>query len=87
MVAKASKPGAPNGEYQCWNMLILKDNNFLHKYVVVVNFVVCHMHILCLYGSEEKELLGVGSIIVAILPSCQYITILHHICIDMNIVG
>ena len=38
-------------------------------------------------GSEEKEVLGVGSIPVAILPSCQYIKMLHHNCIDMDIVG
>ena len=38
-------------------------------------------------GSEEREVLGVGSIPVAILPPCQYMTILHHVCIDMNIVG
>ena len=25
-------------------------------------------------GSEEREVLGVGSILVAILPSCQYMT-------------
>ena len=38
-------------------------------------------------GSEEREVLGVWSIPVAILPSCQYIKILHHTCINMNIVG
>ena len=38
-------------------------------------------------GSEEREVLGVGSIPVAILPSCQYIKLLHHNCIDINIVG
>ena len=42
---------------------------------------------LLLNVSEEKEVLGVGSVPVEILPSCQYITILHHICTDMNIVG
>ena len=36
-------------------------------------------------GSKNK---GVGSILVAILPSCQYImNLLHHNCIDMNIIG
>ena len=56
----------------------------------------------------EREVLGVGSIPVAILripvailripvailripvailPSCQYMKMLHHNCIDMNIVG
>ena len=38
-------------------------------------------------GSEEKGVLGIGSIPVAILPSCQSIIILHHNCIDMNIGG
>ena len=39
-------------------------------------------------GSEEREVLGVGSIIIAILPSCQYVKILmHYSCTDMNIVG
>ena len=37
--------------------------------------------------SEEREVLGVGSIPVAILPSCQYMKILHHNCTDMNVVG
>ena len=38
-------------------------------------------------GSEEREVLGVGSIPVAILPSCQYMKILHYNCTDMNIPG
>ena len=38
-------------------------------------------------GSEEREVLGVGSIPVAILPSCQYTKILHFNCTDMNMVG
>ena len=38
-------------------------------------------------GSEEREVLGVGSIPIAIFPSCQYIQTLHHSCIDINIVG
>ena len=38
-------------------------------------------------GSEEREVLGAGSIPVAILPSCQYVKMMHHNCIDMNIVG
>ena len=37
-------------------------------------------------GSKDREVLGVGSIPVAILPSCQCMTLLHHNCIDMNIV-
>ena len=36
-------------------------------------------------GSEEREVLAVGSIPVAILPSCQYMT--NIIITDMNIVG
>ena len=38
-------------------------------------------------GSEERDVLGIGSILVAILPSCQYMKMLHLTCIDMNIVG
>ena len=38
-------------------------------------------------GSGEWGVLGVGGIPVAILPSCQYMNILHYNCIDMNIVG
>ena len=36
-------------------------------------------------GSEERGVLGVGSIPLARLPSCQ--KLLHYICINMNIVG
>ena len=35
--------------------------------------------------SEEREVLRVCSIPVAILPSCQYMKMVHHNCIDMNI--
>ena len=38
-------------------------------------------------GIEEIRVLGVGSIPVAIPPSCQDMKILHHNCKDMNIVG
>ena len=38
-------------------------------------------------GSEERGVLGFGSIPVVILPSCQSMKMLHHNCIDMNIVG
>ena len=38
-------------------------------------------------GSEEREVLIVGSIPVATIPSCQYMKMLHHNCVDMNIVG
>ena len=55
---------------------------------------VCMCMNVCMYrmyllpiGSEEREVLGVGSIHVAILPSCQYMHLLHHNCIDMNKVG
>ena len=34
-------------------------------------------------GSEEREVLGVRSIPVAILPSCQYMKLLHHNCLDI----
>ena len=45
------------------------------------------MHILLPTGSEERGLLGMGSIPVAIRPSCQHMKKLHHNCIDMNKVG
>ena len=38
-------------------------------------------------GSEERGVLGFGSIPVAILPSCLYMEILHYNCTDMNRVG
>ena len=38
-------------------------------------------------GSEEKGVLEVGSIPIAILPPCQSKKLLHHNCIDMNKVG
>ena len=41
---------------------------------------------LLLIGSEESEVLKVGRIPVAILPSCQYMKMLHHNCNDINIV-
>ena len=37
--------------------------------------------------SEEREVLEGGSILVAMFPSCQYMRLLHHNCIDMNIFG
>ena len=38
-------------------------------------------------GSKEREVLGVGSIPVAILHSYQYMKMLHHNCIVMIIDG
>ena len=35
-------------------------------------FVVSDFKVLLPGGSEEREVLGIGSILVAILPSCQY---------------
>ena len=35
----------------------------------------------------EEGVLGVGSIPVAILPSCQYMKTLHYNCIEKNIIG
>ena len=46
-----------------------------------------YIYILLPTGSDEREVLVVGSIPVAILPSCQDMKMLHHNCIDMNIVG
>ena len=38
-------------------------------------------------GSEERGVFGVGSIPVALLPSCQDMKLLHCHSINMNIVG
>ena len=38
-------------------------------------------------GCEDRGVLGVGRNPVAILPSCQYMKLLYHNCIDINIVG
>ena len=47
---------------------------------------MCHICVwvmihLLLTGSEEMEVLGVGSMPVAILPSCQNMNIMHYNCI------
>ena len=42
---------------------------------------------LLLTGTEEGGVFGIGSIPVAILPSCQYVKILYHNCIDIVTVG
>ena len=34
-------------------------------------------------GSEKMEVLEIGSIPVSILPSCQYMKMWHHNCIEM----
>ena len=38
-------------------------------------------------GNEERGVFGFGSIPVALFPSCHYVKILYHNCIDVNIVG
>ena len=38
-------------------------------------------------GSEEREVLGVGSIPVAIHPCCQNMTTIVIYCMNMNRVG
>ena len=38
-------------------------------------------------GSEERGVLGFGSIPVAILTSCQNMKLLHYNCKNINIVG
>ena len=60
------------------------------------------LHVLLLRGSLQWEreeevfttrrkwvegVLGAGSILVVIPPSCQYMNTLHHNCIDINEVG
>ena len=39
------------------------------------------------HRSEEREVLEVRSIPAAILPSCQYMKIVHYNCTDVDIVG
>ena len=61
-------------------------------YVCMCIYMNMYIHVsLYIYllptGSEEREVLGVGSIPVAILPSCQYMKILRYKCTDINIVG
>ena len=58
--------------------------------MVLESFRTCHRNhrnSLLLTGSEEREVLGVWSIPVAILPVCQYMKVLHHNHIDINMVG
>ena len=52
-----------------------------------LHFVIPRPRVLLPTGSEEREVFGVESIFVAILPSCQYMKILHYNCTDMNITG
>ena len=47
--------------------------------------VLDEANIVLLQRSEEREVFGVGSIPVAILPSCQYKKLLHYNCINMNV--
>ena len=63
----------------------------MHDYI---NYIYNHIYYIFIYifiytipGSEEMGVFGVGSIPVAILPSCIIMKLLHHNCIDMNIVG
>ena len=46
-----------------------------------------HLYNLLPTRSEEREVLGVGSIPVAIFPSWQDTISLHFNCINMNIIG
>ena len=49
--------------------------------------IIIEVCILLPTGSEEREVLGVGTIPVTILPSCQDMKTFHYNCTDMNIVG
>ena len=55
----------------------------LDQEVSIYTTLLCH---LLRTRSEEREVLGIGSIPVEILPSCQYMKILHYNCTDMNMV-
>ena len=50
----------------------LRNENMLHARTHCVIFQQSYINILLPSGSEEREVLGVGSIPAAILPSCQY---------------
>ena len=56
-------------------------------FTVKTQFGPSVIHVLLPTESEEREVLGVGSISVAILPSRQYMKILYYDCTDMTIVG
>ena len=61
--------------------------NWQCSYGHYIILVILSVTFLLPTGSEEREVLGVGSIPVAILPSCQYMKILHYKYTDMNILG
>ena len=50
---------------QVW---VAREKDRLEKKEIVL---VCHHNVLLPTGSEERGVLGVGSVPVAILPSCQ----------------
>ena len=56
--------------------------NVFHQYSIE-----CISYYLLPTGSEEREVLGAGSIPVATLPSCQDMISFHYNCTDMYIVG
>ena len=52
---------------------VMNNVNIEHLYIIDRHcFYVTKYGILLPTGSEEREVLGVGSISVAILPCCQY---------------
>ena len=64
---------------------------FIVQHKVKINVVYTSGLVVLFYllptGSKERDVFGVESIPVAILPSCQYIKMLNHNCIDINIIG
>ena len=50
-----------------------------------MNYHPMSFHDLLTTGSEERRVLGLGSIPVAIVPY-QYMKLLHHTCLDMSII-
>ena len=53
------------------------------EYQFAMNYFQC----LLPTGSEGREVLWIGSTLVAILPSCHNMKANHYNCINMNIVG
>ena len=67
---------------------ILMNNTFMERRPVILSISNRNINLGTLLptGSEEREVLGVASIPVAILPSCQDRKSIALSCRDMNIV-
>ena len=75
------------GVVWCYMFVHLIEGNYQYSHSQYKSMYSNSIDHLLPTGSEEREVLGVGSIPDAILPSWQYMEMLHHNCIDINIVG